>query len=373
MATGYNFQLTTNPGFDSFAENDSTSDTTKKVVSFSHLKKYYWRVRAYNSGGFSAFSTADSLTTIVSVSAVPVTISPNGTASVQRNTILKWHASPYTTEYHVQVAWSNAVDSIGGFKVADVLFDTTLTDTVKQLSAPLPASTTIYWHVNSSDTAGTSSYSNISSFTTIVAVAAPPLTISPSGTTNVQRNATFTWHASTYATKYHLEIASSNSVDSIGGFKAVNVVFDTLTADTMKQLSLPLSATTMFYWHVNASDTAGTSDYSTSRNFTTGVVLLVDEPNAIPAKFDLSQNYPNPFNPSTKINYSLQQAEMVTLRVYNELGQEVATLVNGRQEAGSYNVTFNAGNGTRSLSSGVYFYRLNAGSFVSTKKLILMK
>ncbi len=92
-----------------------------------------------------------------------------------------------------------------------------------------------------------------------------------------------------------------------------------------------------------------------------------------PRAFDLSQNYPNPFNPSTKIEYSLPQAGMVSLKVYNVLGDEVATLVNERQDAGSHDVTFNAGNGTRSLSSGVYFYRLDAGTFVSTKKLVLMK
>jgi len=170
-----------------------------------------------------------------------------------------------------------------------------------------------------------------------------------------------------------LQIASSNSIDSIGGFKAANVLFDTTTTDTVKQLSTPLASSTMFYWHVSASDVGGTSANSSVSSFTTGVALLVGEPNAVPAKFDLSQNYPNPFNPSTKINYSLQQVGVVSLRVYNVLGQEVATLVNGRQEAGIYSVTFNTNNGTRSLSSGVYFYRLDAGSFVSTKKLILIK
>jgi hypothetical protein len=89
--------------------------------------------------------------------------------------------------------------------------------------------------------------------------------------------------------------------------------------------------------------------------------------------FALSQNYPNPFNPSTMISYQLAVNSHVTLKVYNVLGQEVATLVNDRQEAGSYTVSFNTSKGTLSLSSGVYFYRLNAGSFVSTKKLILMK
>jgi len=91
-----------------------------------------------------------------------------------------------------------------------------------------------------------------------------------------------------------------------------------------------------------------------------------------PAAFALSQNYPNPFNPSTVISYSLEKAGMVSLRVYNMLGQEVATLVNGPQEAGVYSVPFNTSKAL-GLSSGVYVYRLEAGSFVSTKKLVLMK
>jgi len=97
-------------------------------------------------------------------------------------------------------------------------------------------------------------------------------------------------------------------------------------------------------------------------------------PNGVaPQKFELSQNYPNPFNPSTVISYQLPVNSQVTLKVYNVLGQEVATLVSGRQEAGSYSVPFNTNKGTRSLSSGVYIYRLQAGSLVSVKKLVLLK
>ena len=92
-----------------------------------------------------------------------------------------------------------------------------------------------------------------------------------------------------------------------------------------------------------------------------------------PQVFALLQNYPNPFNPSTEIGYSLEKAGMVSLKVYNMLGQEVATLVNGPQEAGSYTVPFGINKGTLGLSSGVYIYRLEAGSFISTKKLVLMK
>jgi carboxyl-terminal processing protease len=88
-----------------------------------------------------------------------------------------------------------------------------------------------------------------------------------------------------------------------------------------------------------------------------------------PAKFSLSQNYPNPFNPSTVISYQLPVYSHVTLKVFDLLGREVATLVNEEKRAGSYEVTFNGKN----LSSGVYFYRLQAGEFVQTKKLILQK
>jgi len=91
-------------------------------------------------------------------------------------------------------------------------------------------------------------------------------------------------------------------------------------------------------------------------------------------QFELKQNYPNPFNPSTKIKYSIpsniqRETSNVSLKVYDVLGNVVATLVNEQQPAGAYEVEFNAGN----LSSGIYFYRLVSGSFIQTKKLILLK
>ncbi len=91
--------------------------------------------------------------------------------------------------------------------------------------------------------------------------------------------------------------------------------------------------------------------------------------NGVPAKFDLTQNYPNPFNPTTQINYSIPKNAFVTLKIFNVLGQEVATLYSGMQKAGNYVATFNAGK----IASGVYFYRLSAGSFSSVKKMMFVK
>jgi hypothetical protein len=89
----------------------------------------------------------------------------------------------------------------------------------------------------------------------------------------------------------------------------------------------------------------------------------------IPTVYSLWQNYPNPFNPSTKFGFRIAEFGLVTLKVYNLLGQEVATLVNEEMKPGSYEVTWDASG----MASGVYFYRLQAGSFVETKKLVLMR
>jgi len=91
--------------------------------------------------------------------------------------------------------------------------------------------------------------------------------------------------------------------------------------------------------------------------------------NETPVNYNLSQNYPNPFNPSTKINFSIPKNGFVTMKVYNILGKEVANLVNGNYNAGSYSVDFNASK----LSCGVYFYTLEVNGFKETKRMLMIK
>ena len=89
----------------------------------------------------------------------------------------------------------------------------------------------------------------------------------------------------------------------------------------------------------------------------------------VPKEYQLEQNYPNPFNPSTTIKFTISDLRFTTLKVYDLLGREIATLVNEEKPVGSYEVKLDA----TSLPSGIYFYRLQAGSFVETKKMVLMK
>lgn len=121
------------------------------------------------------------------------------------------------------------------------------------------------------------------------------------------------------------------------------------------------------YYHIKKSFNLW-GDPSIILNYST-VTSVDNDITTVPDEFSLSQNYPNPFNPTTSIQYAVSNRQFVLLKVYNVLGKEVATLVNEEKPAGIYEVEFNASG----LSSGVYFYQLNAGSFTETKKMILLR
>jgi hypothetical protein len=114
---------------------------------------------------------------------------------------------------------------------------------------------------------------------------------------------------------------------------------------------------------------AATEDQTISNWLTNGVTGVEEETIGSPLEFRLSQNFPNPFNPTTHISYVVPQKSDVTLKVFNVLGMEVATLFSGVQDAGNHVATFDAAK----FSSGVYFYRLQTGSVSITRKMVFMK
>jgi hypothetical protein len=198
------------------------------------------------------------------------------------------------------------------------------------------------------------------------------------GGVSISGSATDVW---IFQIAQNLTVANAAIVTLSGGAKSSNIFWQVagqVTIGTTAQMKGIILCQTQIAMNSSATldgralaQTAVTFIANTVTQPATGTA--VENVGIAPKEFALMQNYPNPFNPSTKIDYSLEKAAQVSLKIYNVLGNEVATLVNERQEAGSYSVPFGNNNETSGLSSGVYFYRLETGSFVSTKKLILMK
>jgi hypothetical protein len=140
-------------------------------------------------------------------------------------------------------------------------------------------------------------------------------------------------------------------------------------------VGLPADPFTRFYFQSSLS-TSTTVYFDNIQFKAKGVVTGSGEPTPVPKDYSLEQNYPNPFNPATTIRFSLPTPNHVTLKVYDILGKEVATLVDEEKDAGTYDVVFDAG-ATRvsghQIASGVYFYQFTAGNYVETRRLMLIK
>ncbi len=209
--------------------------------------------------------------------------------------------------------------------------------------------------VNNSDTTGTLVIGEIYS----------PELIYPDGEKKITSLVDFSWEKLNYVDRYRIDVAEDKLFQ--------NIVFsDTALADPTARIQLEEDK--MYYWRVNSRiESAYAGDwmgFSYTASFTTdGIVSAEENQTEIPATYSLSQNYPNPFNPATTIRYALPKDGAVRLTIYNLLGQEVTTLVNEYKLKGRYEVKFDASG----LGSGMYIYRIDAGSFSDTKRMMLVK
>ena len=230
---------------------------------------------------------------------------------------------------------------------------------------------TYYWQVkakNASDVE--SSWSYIVSFLTAAGASAiVPELVSPiQGQPINATSAVLTWTLPAEPTtqlKYDLEYAKTADFS--------DAVKKTLN-DKVTQVE-GLEPNSTYYWRVSSKTNTGSqSMYSNVQSFRTDGATSVGEPQEIPNEFALMQNYPNPFNPTTKITFSLPGDNFVTVKVYDMLGREVKTLVNDYQNAGNHTMNWNGDdNSGQKVASGTYIYRITAGSFVATKKMVLLK
>jgi hypothetical protein len=325
-------------------------------------RRYYAPPVAGGSGAYFAVTALDrnynesDTSNIVSMTppAAPVLALPvNGSIDIPESAFVQWWRVPGAGRYHLQVSADSA------FAATAALEDSLIGDTVRVL-AGLAGHTTYSWRVRAANGAGYSPFSEPFTFTTGTPHC-PSLVYPPDVTTNIPVSLVFRWNRVSDATKYRLQLStatnfSSLTVDSAG------------IADTALAYS-GLQNFTIYSWRVKAANTLGYGEWTTALRFRTIQVSAVGEQEALPSAFALKQNFPNPFNPSTTIQFSIPAAAWVTLRVYDLLGREETTLVNDNLTPGNYTVTWDA----RDAASGVYFYRLTAGAFVQTRRMLLLR
>ena len=356
-ATTYKLQVATDSLFASIVLNDSTLTTTQRQVGpLPYGTKHFWRVNATNVGGPSLYSTVWSFTTIVAAPTTPTLLLPvDGARNVPVTVSLTWIPSTGATSYRIQVA-SNPSFSI-------IVLDDSIVTTPSRSVGPLVNNALYYWRVRAKNDGGITAFSDPWAFTTIVALPAIPTLVAPvDSEKNVSLSPTLRWNLADGAASYHLQVSTTPAFTT-------TIVDDTTLTGTQSTIgSIDLAKT--YYWRVSAKNIAGYSAYSATRSFKTILTTSVEQiEGAVPKEYALTQNYPNPFNPTTTIQYDIPASGPVSLKLYTILGAQVFTLVDQHQEPGRYLVKVNA----QSLPSGIYLYQLRAGSFVQTKRMILLK
>jgi Secretion system C-terminal sorting domain len=255
-AVTYRLMLATDANFINIRLNDSTlADTTRLVGPLQNNTNYYWKISGKNFLGTGTFSTTFKFTTIVAAPGVPVLITPaNEVTNQPINISLNWNSVPLATKYGVQVSTDSTFSTL-------IINDTTVTTNSRAVNGLLN-STKYYWRVNANNVGGTSSYSTIFNFTTIIAAPGIPVLVSPvNGAINQQFSLTLNWNSVTGAASYGVQVSTDSAFNSL-------IVNDTLVTDTNKQIS-SLSGFTKYYWRVKANNISGTGGYSAVFNFTT--------------------------------------------------------------------------------------------------------
>jgi hypothetical protein len=341
----YFFQLSTDPTFKTTIVSESLTDTTKTVTGLSFAKKYYWRVQVKNNEGslgpwsvlsdFATFITLPGKTQLVS--ATPF----SGNATVIK---LKWRKVINADEYSIQLS-----DEPG---FAKVLLSASTSDTVKNLYGTIEG-LKYYWRVAARNIGGFGPWSDVWNFTII---------LKPTGL-KLQRTGlneiTLTW-------KDNSQVEDGYVIERKVSADTSFAVIDTVKEGENIYVDKNVEEGQTYFYRIKAYKGSAESEYSSVVSI---IVTGIQKEEEIPTEYSISQNYPNPFNPITKIRFALPKTTITKVTIYDLLGREIITPVNKKLPAGFHEINIDSNN----LSSGVYLYRIQAGDFIQSKKMILMK
>jgi hypothetical protein len=359
----------------SFQFNANGSFTYTPVANFFGVSSFTYRARDAQSLG----SNVATVTIYVGLAAPTHTSDwPSGVnpfTSTSPN--LNWNPVTGATFYTVQVSKSadfgpdttfdacypncGSVAKISSEESNTLIFQTFNTSVIAN---GLKGNVQYYWRVRAEAQNGEvkSDWSQVRSFITVPVPGIPILVAPNNNTTGIPTQAALSWLPANNAQNYQVQVSVNTTFD-------INQV--DITTGTTAYTTPALSGGPVYYWRVRSVGIGGTSEWSDVYKFTRAALVSIDDDKSgIPTDYALDQNYPNPFNPSTTISFRLPETANVTLEVYTLQGQLVGSLINNAtRSAGVHTVSFDA----TKLSSGVYMYRIVAGSYTATNKMVLVK
>ncbi len=354
----FEIRIATDEDFDEIVANADDLDE-KSFTPDEELEDgttFWWQVRAEDNGDYSDWSDAFSFTTKVHEPDAPGLASPeDGIEDAEIPVALEWDAVAEADSYFVRIATDEDFNELvieshssedTGFNFEDADYETEY-----------------FWKVRSvrKDTPG--EWSGSWKFTTESAIPDVVELESPEDDSEgIDLPLDFEWQQVDNAESYQLQLSEDADFNDL-------VVDSTEITNNEITLNPNLESLETYYWRVLSVNDAGEADWSEVWTFQTSETVSADELTEVPDDFELQQNYPNPFNPVTTIRYALPEEAEVQLEVYNTLGEQVTTLVSGRQSAGEHEVDFDGSD----LSSGVFIYRLRSGDQVITRKMLLVK
>lgn len=266
---------------------------------------------------------------------------------------LRWSAEEDVVEYSLQISKNQNFDSL--------FLDTNPGINLYRLSHIELGNVEYYWRVKANNGGNISEYSVPKSFYSSIKA---PILLSPAmNEDSVSVTPTLEWMPVNGATKYKVLVSISPQ------FYSRYIVVDVDTITTTSFVTHALQETKSHYWKVFSLTDEYDGPSSAFGRFVTGSLTAIEATNNLPSSFNLAQNYPNPFNPTSIIEFAIPELSHVTLKIFDIKGEQVGELINQELNAGKYKYEFNA----TELSSGLYFYKIVAGKYSATKKMLLLK
>jgi hypothetical protein len=359
-AASYRIQVSLNNTFSSNVLDSQNITLSQFTMPFAlnGNTTYFWRVSAKNAAGTGPYSSIFNFNTVPPVPASPSLIAPaNGATGVASNPLMQWSSVSNAASYNVQISTTS------GF--TNIIYDQSSATT--NLTVPagvLVVSTQYYWRVRAVNVSGAGAFSSSFSFTTAATTLPAPALISPAdGSLGVILTPNMQWQSVTGATSYNIQLATDVNFN--------NIIYSsnpTGTSHTIPAGNLALN--TLYFWRVRGNNASGFGGFSSTWNFRSTLVGILSNVTVIvPTEFKLYNNYPNPFNPATTIKFDIPENTDVKIKVFDMTGKMLRELFNSSLPAGTYETNFDAS----SFASGIYYFRIEAGKFNETKKMILVK